>query len=249
MKSIRLPVSFCFFYQAARTHHCSHATTVPHSNIWLKKKSIVIRSDEMNPGVRVQADTNKANCLLTGFSKWFIRDCKKKNAVPTCCSIFSFFICQSVLFPSLNWFISQTVSGAVAVQPVFRYKHALFSGFHSKIMQLLNTDKNAIVSGSIHWALIVKTDLRSACVSLLVFLLGSFLMVGPMGWLPAICPGIMLCMPSSHISVEVTESVCMPMHLCVSVGLCVRFFVCVPSVLRKTVMLFHRPNLLFILFL
>lgn len=29
------------------------------------------------------------------------------------------------------WFILQTVSGAVAVQPVFRYKHAIFSGFHS----------------------------------------------------------------------------------------------------------------------
>lgn len=32
-----------------------------------EQKSIVIRSDEMNPGVRVQADTNKPNCLLPGF--------------------------------------------------------------------------------------------------------------------------------------------------------------------------------------
>lgn len=50
-------------------------------------------------------------------------------------------------------------------------------------------------------------------VSLLLFLSGSALMAGPMGRLPAICPGIVLRMPSLDISVEVTIRV----HVCVCV--------------------------------
>ncbi len=112
------------------------------------------------------------------------------------------------------------------------------------------------MSGSVRCAFIVETDLMYVCVcvcvwvgradetvSVLLFLSGSALMAGPTGWLPAICPGILPCMPSPYSSVEVSESVLMPVCVCVCVRTCVCvsvcycvvyvFFASVPSVLIK----------------
>lgn len=63
------------FYQAERERETHTAAFVqqpqplvcPTVKHLTEQKSIVIRWDEMNPGVRVQADTNKPNCLFAGF--------------------------------------------------------------------------------------------------------------------------------------------------------------------------------------
>lgn len=110
------------------------------------------------------------------------------------------FVWNSELHSSLSWFNLQGGKNSSRESSV----HTQYSVAPFQFVQWLNTDRTAVVT--VRHCQCVYCGNRpqgpEVCFSLLLVLSSTALMAGPVGWLPAICPGIVLCMPLTHTSVE-----------------------------------------------